>query len=125
MQTALAKLLETIDGYDILNPDFIDELLNTEKQQFINAWIDGNNKGWAQETDRPEDGEKYFNLTYRLEDLIREKAPDWAVCHIFVEGEGFYYDRLPEDVPLYDSIRYMESGIRIPTKEEKFTVLWE
>lgn len=118
MQTALAKLLKAIDGYDNLHPDFIQELLDIEKRQFVAAWMDGNNKGWAQETDWPEDGEKYFNMTYRLEDLIRENAPDYR-------RRRFYCDALPEDVPMYDSIRCMESGIRIPTNEEKLTLLWE
>lgn len=54
----------------------------------------------------------------RINTLIRENAPVWAKCIIFTEGEGFYYDELPENVPLHGSMRWKESGIKIPQKDE-------
>lgn len=64
MKTALQKLLETINGYDNLNPDFVQELLELEKKQIVDAWLEGNRRGWAQETDWPEHGEEYYEVTY-------------------------------------------------------------
>lgn len=63
-RTALQELLKTIDGYDVLNPDYIRKLLELDKQQIVDAWVEGNKRGWAQDTDWPEHGEEYYECKY-------------------------------------------------------------
>lgn len=44
---------------------FIDNKLEQEKQQLCDFWIEGNKQGWEQQTDRPQDAEKFYNRTFQ------------------------------------------------------------
>ena len=69
--TALQLLLKTIHLFpeDAKSIDWIIgqciELMAEERRQIVDAWIDGNKKGWAMTTDWPEDGEQYYEDQYK------------------------------------------------------------
>jgi hypothetical protein len=42
-------------------------LLDTERGQIVDAWIEGNREGWEQSTDWPEHGVRYYNRQYSTE----------------------------------------------------------
>jgi hypothetical protein len=68
--TAIQLLIETIRAFpqEAKNIDWIigqcEELKHEERQQIINAWIKGNEEGWAQATDWPEHGGRYYDATF-------------------------------------------------------------
>jgi hypothetical protein len=59
-------------AFEVLSPtDFSDwlaskmpYLLEIEKQQIVDAWIRGNEEGWAMTTDWPGDGERYYDKMF-------------------------------------------------------------
>ena len=43
------------------------DLLHEERQQIVEAWINGNKEGWEMTTDWPEHGDRYYQHTYNNE----------------------------------------------------------
>ena len=67
MKTPIQKAIEFAKRLDISRDekaeflDFLESLLQEEKEHFVAAWINGNEEGWEQNTDWPEHVERYFN----------------------------------------------------------------
>lgn len=54
-RTAVENVIKDIDA----------QVLEKEKQQLCDFWIEGNKQGWEQQTDRPDDAEKFYNSTFQ------------------------------------------------------------
>lgn len=70
MRTALTKTLRYIRRYHASEADlieYVETLLQDEREQIVSAWIKGNEEGWEQTTDWPEHGERYYKEKYKSE----------------------------------------------------------
>lgn len=71
-KTAIQTLIETIRRFpdEAKSIDWIigqcEEMKHEERQQIVDAWIKGNEEGWAMTTDWPEDGDRYYEQTFVL-----------------------------------------------------------
>lgn len=70
-KTAIKTLIETIRRRfpeKSQNIEWIisqcEEAKKEERAQIVAAWIQGNEDGWAQTTDWPEHGERYYQQTF-------------------------------------------------------------
>lgn len=69
-KTAIQTLIETIRMFpdEAKSIDWIigqcEEMKHEERQQIVDAWIKGNEEGWAMTTDWPEHGERYYEHTF-------------------------------------------------------------
>ena len=69
-KTAIQILIETIRRFpdEAKSIDWIigqcEEMKHEERQQIVDAWIKGNEDGWAMTTDWPEHGERYYKYTF-------------------------------------------------------------
>jgi len=68
-KTAMYELRDSVNESQLLNDHtkiivaaMIDNYLEREKQQIINAWDDGLNKGY---TGNPGDAQKHYNETFK------------------------------------------------------------
>jgi len=65
-KTAIAKALDLVsDRLTERERAEFDLLLEYEKMQIENAWVEGNRQGWEMNTDWPQDAEKYYFETYK------------------------------------------------------------
>lgn len=61
VQDKIARM--KIRGNNNLNDleEFLNDLIEDEKYEFAQAWIEGNKEGWNMTSDFPEDGFAYYN----------------------------------------------------------------
>jgi hypothetical protein len=63
MSTPVSVLVEYLKDNELLDnshDDFIKEILSEEKSVMCDFWMEGNRQGWEQQTDWPEDAERYY-----------------------------------------------------------------
>jgi hypothetical protein len=69
-KTAIQTLIETIQNSpdEAKSVDWIieqcEEMKHEERRQIVDAWIKGNEEGWAMTTDWPEHGDRYYEQKF-------------------------------------------------------------